>query len=102
MQGIRSDKIDSESITKVCIATTMKPKIERRKAFIQMLKDIAKENGVELLAVLGMNGIGAYNIGLKIKGENWKPFVESLTMALMPARYCLVNDEFEGFELRDI
>lgn len=92
-------------ILKACIATSKAPTKKTEKAFVEELKGHAQDAGLRITAMLGREGFGCYNLGLKVEGpaEKAEKFVTGITMALGPiSRWSLCTDEFEGFVFEDL
>jgi hypothetical protein len=92
-------------IMKVCIATSKAPTIKTKDAFIEEIKNHAKGDGLEVVAMLGREGFGCYNLGLAISGpaDKVEAFVNGITMGLGPiSRWGYCTDKFEGFVLEDL
>lgn len=92
-------------IVKACIATSKAPSKKTEAAFLEEIRGHAHDAGLRISAVLGMEGRGCYNLGLKVEGDKNKAerFVEALTMALGPiSKWSYTSDEFEGFVFHDL
>ncbi len=92
-------------ILKVCIATSKAPTKATEAAFVEEIRGHAHDLQLRISAILGMEGRGCYNLGLKVEGDSQKAvaFVNALTMALGPiSKWSYTNDEFEGFVLEDL
>ncbi len=93
------------NILKVCIATTKCPTERTKQAFIDEVKGSAQDMCLRVSAILGREGRGCYNLGLKIEGDerSAKSFVDALTIALGPCSdWFYTTDEFEGVVFEDL
>jgi polyferredoxin len=85
------------------VAGSRSPTINQKDGFIEYICNIARDNfHCKILAILGREGFGCYNYGIRIKGGNWQKFAEAFTMAVFPSKYCLCEEKFEGFVLHDL
>lgn len=75
-------------MVKYLIAFSAKPK----PGFIRNLIDFAESEGVHIQGALGRPGPRCYNLGLLLPQEN-EPFINALTLALMPARWTTTQDD---------
>jgi hypothetical protein len=80
------------------IATAMKPK---KDTFIPNLLSIARLEGVEITAVLMVEGPGCANIAFRLEEPNEK-FAEGLCMALQPAKWSTTGEVLEPGTFTDL
>jgi hypothetical protein len=59
--------------------------------FLPSLIALSREEGVEIKGALVTHGPGCYNLAFLLPAPN-KPFVNALTVALMPARWTTTTD----------
>lgn len=59
--------------------------------FLKTLREVSAAEGVEIRGAVLTSGIGCYNLGFLLDGEN-EAYVNALTLALMPARWCTTED----------
>lgn len=71
---------------KYLIAFGPKPK----SGFLDNLRSVATEEGVDIKGAILMPGPGCWNLALLME-EN-EPFIRMLTLALMPAKWATTND----------
>lgn len=60
--------------------------------FIEALRNLAQQDGVDIRGMIIDTGPGATNLGVLLDEPN-DEFIHALTMALMPARYCAINPD---------
>lgn len=92
-------------VLKACIATSKAPTKRTEAAFLEEIRGHAQDQQLRISAILGMEGRGCYNLGLKVEGDPRKAetFVNALTLALGPcSKWSYCNDEFEGFVFQDL
>lgn len=75
---------------KTCIATSKAP--TDFNAYLGAVKQMAEELNVTILGYTVVYGLGCYNHGIMLEGDNSEQFMNQLTMALMPARWSKVAD----------
>jgi len=72
---------------KYLVAFAGKPK----PTFLPAIVELSKNDGVEIRGALLTEGPGCYNLGIELDGPN-EGFMNALTMALMPAKWCVTTD----------
>jgi hypothetical protein len=61
------------------------------KSFLDTLVQMAKNDGVDILGAIVTPGPGCHNLAILLNPPN-EAFVNALTMALMPAKWCTTTD----------
>lgn len=59
--------------------------------FLEKIVELSASDGVTIQGALLTEGPGCYNLGIMLDEQNDR-FAEALTMALMPAKYCVTTD----------
>lgn len=81
------------------IATT---KVPGNAQFIDLIKQVFKDMGCEVLAMKGVEGPGCYNLAIKATGSDesaLETVAREICMAMQPGKYCDNNETINGFNV---
>lgn len=76
---------------KICIATPKYPL--NFESFITAAKASAAEGGNVITGYVVVQGPGCWNHGVIIEGDDEEGFAQALAIALMPSKWCIVDDD---------
>lgn len=80
------------------------PRIVDDPVFMEKIKATAEKHfaNIKVVGISGEPGPGCYNFGFAIEGpaDEAEEFIENLTMALRPSRFCKCVHKIEGFSLQ--
>ena len=92
--------INDQKVTKRYLIAT--GKVPSNEQFIELLKEFFADACCELVAAKGIWSVKyCYNLAVKVTGneEVMEYLIQVLTMTMMPARWTICADDFDGFEI---
>lgn len=90
---------------KILIATSLRPKsAQNARDVFQMMRESASEGSLVIPAFYWTAGPGCTNLAFEIVGDEKEAeaFANSLTMAMMPAKWCTTDDPIPSWDSVDL
>ena len=90
---------------KILIATALSPSTaDKARTLFQMIRESASEGSLVIPAFYWTGGPGCTNLAFELVGDEKEAeaFANTLTMALMPARWCTTGDPIPSWDSVDL